>query len=256
MVRVQIFSDLHADVRPLRPIRIGDGAEMVIAAGDTCEGAVQAFHILRGLVPRPLPIIMVLGNHEVYRRFWPDELAAARARAAEFGIHLLENDVLTLGGVRFLGATLWTDYALFGADRRAEVMAACRQGMNDHRLIGWRKDPWQRFGPQQALALHQRSRAFLAAAMATPFDGPTVVVTHHAPHRGSLHPHYASDPVSGAFVSDCEDLILQGAPSLWVHGHTHHSADYQVGATRIVCNPHGYGLENSSFDPALIVEVG
>jgi len=255
-MRLQISSDLHADVRPVRPISIGQGVDAVIAAGDICEGAGQAFHLLRGLVPPPIPIVMVLGNHEYYRRFWPDELAEARARAAGFGIHLLEDDVIVLHGVRIIGCTLWTDYALFGIGRRPQVMAACRQGLNDHRVIGWQKHPWERFRPQEALSLHQRSRAFLAEAMAVPFDGASIVVTHHAPHRGSLEARFAGDLLSGAFVSDCEDLIVRGAPALWVHGHTHQTADYRVGASRIVCNAHGYGLENRRFDPAFLVEVG
>ena len=44
---------------------------------------------------------------------------------------------------------------------------------------------------------------------------------------------------------------------LWVHGHTHDSADYTIGATRVLCNPRGYsGVElNPRFDPNLLVEV-
>jgi hypothetical protein len=38
-----------------------------------------------------------------------------------------------------------------------------------------------------------------------------------------------------------------------VHGHTHSPFDYQVGATRIVCNPKGYSGENPNFDPALTI---
>ena len=81
-------------------------------------------------------------------------------------------------------------------------------------------------------------------------------MTHHAPHRGSLHPRYAADLLSAAFVSDLTAVIDAGKPDLWVHGHVHTSFDYKVDATRIVCNPHGYGRENPTFDPALVVEVG
>jgi hypothetical protein len=42
---------------------------------------------------------------------------------------------------------------------------------------------------------------------------------------------------------------------IWLHGHIHKSSDYVVGTTRILANPHGYGLENPSFNPQLIVEV-
>ena len=47
---------------------------------------------------------------------------------------------------------------------------------------------------------------------------------------------------------------------LWVHGHLHHSVDYQIGACRVVSNPCGYLTrsgtpENSQFAPDFIVEV-
>ncbi len=51
-------------------------------------------------------------------------------------------------------------------------------------------------------------------------------------------------------------IIEEQQPALWVHGHTHDSCDYHVGATRVVCNPKGYEYENKAFDPELVVRVG
>ena len=82
------------------------------------------------------------------------------------------------------------------------------------------------------------------------------MVTHHAPHPGSLHPRYQNDVLSAAYVSYLTAVIEAGKPDLWVHGHVHTSFDYRVGGTRILCNPHGYGSENAGFNPALVVEVG
>jgi predicted phosphodiesterase len=116
-MKLQLFSDLHCDVMPVKPIRIAEGVEAVIVAGDTCERAVRAFEQLRRIVPIEIPVVMVLGNHEYYRGFVFDELPHARAQAGRFHIHFLENDTIVLGGVRFVGATLWTDYRIFGAAR-------------------------------------------------------------------------------------------------------------------------------------------
>jgi Icc-related predicted phosphoesterase len=255
-MRLQIFSDLHMDVRPPRPIAVVPDIDAVVVAGDTCEGAEAGFAFLRGIVPMQLPIIAVLGNHEFYKRCWRDELAQARSVAPLYGVHLLENDTLTLNGVRFIGATLWTDYQLFGAHNLPLAMSAAATGLRDHKRIKWSKQPWRRFRPQEALLLHKRSRAFITQTLAEPVTGPTVVVTHHAPHPGSLHPRYANDLISAAYVSDLTPLIESGKPALWVHGHVHASFDYRVGDTRVLCNSHGYGTENPSFDPALVVEVG
>jgi Icc-related predicted phosphoesterase len=254
-MNVQIFSDLHVDVLPIKMITIAEGVDAVIVAGDTCEGALRAFEHLRRIVPMSVPILMVLGNHEYYRRFFASELALARAQAPAFNIHLLENDTVTLGGVRFVGATLWTDYRIFGDANQAAMINACANGMNDHRRIGWQNEPWLRFRPQEAALLHHKSRAYLEGVLATPFAGPTVVVTHHAVHWQSVHPRFRSDPVTAAFVSDLSALIEGHKPALWVHGHVHNSSDYRVGATRIICNPHGYGPENPDFNGALTVEI-
>lgn len=256
-MKIQIFSDLHLDVRPIKPIMIMTGVDFVIVAGDTCEGVLRAFEHLRRTVPLHIPIAMVLGNHEYYRRFIPDELALARSQASAFNIHVLENDTVMLGngGIRVVGATLWTDYRAFGESNVAGVMNACATGMNDHRLIGWQKQPWLRFRPQEAALLHHQSKIYLAEVLATEFTGPTVVISHHAAHWDSVHPRFRSDPVTAAFVSDQSALIEAHQPALWVHGHVHNSSDYRVRRTRVVCNPHGYGTENPDFDGALVVEV-
>jgi len=65
-MKVQVFSDLHLDVLPIKPISIVDGIDAVIVAGDVCEGAVEAFGNLRRIVPMPIPILMVLGRHPVH----------------------------------------------------------------------------------------------------------------------------------------------------------------------------------------------
>ena len=255
-MRIQIFSDLHLDVRPIKPIAIMPGVDVAIVAGDTCEGALHAFEHLRRIVPMHIPILMVMGNHEYYRRFVQHELALARSQASAFNIYLLENDTVMFGGVRFTGATLWTDYRAFGDSNMAGVMNACATGMNDHRLIGWQKQPWLRFRPQEAALLHHQSKTYLAEVLATEFAGPTVAISHHAVHWQSVHPRFRTDPVTAAFVSDQSALIEALQPTLWVHGHVHNSSDYWVRKTRIVCNPHGYGSENPDFDAALVVEVG
>jgi Icc-related predicted phosphoesterase len=255
-MKIQIFSDLHVDVAPIKPVVVMPGIDLVVVAGDTCEAVLHAFDYLRQIVPLHIPILMVLGNHEYYRRFVPDELALARSQATAFNIHLLENDTVVLGGVRFVGATLWTDYRVFGEANQAAVMNACATGMNDHRLIGWQKKPWLRFRPQEAALLHHQSKTYLADVLATPFAGPTVVISHHAVHWGSIDPKFRRDPLTAAFLSDQSALIEAHQPALWVHGHVHNSSDYRIGRTRIVCNPHGYGNENPAFDGALVVEIG
>lgn len=255
-MRIQIFSDLHCDARPTKPIVIGADVDIVACAGDVCEGAANAFVALRRIVPERIPIVFTLGNHEFYRRFICEEIEAAKDLAPQHNIHLLENAAVTIGGTHFVGATLWTDYRIFGAHNAAAAMHAARNGMNDHRLIGWRKEPWERFRPQEAVMMHATSRSYIEEKLAHHDGDPVVVMTHHAPHFNSVEDRFRSDILTAAFVSDLTEVIGNGRPTLWIHGHTHCSSDYRVETTRIIANPHGYGNENTAFDPTLIVEVG
>jgi Icc-related predicted phosphoesterase len=268
-VNIQIFSDLHAGVAPLKPIRIGNDVDVVVVAGDVAEGAENSFMTLRKIVPEAIPILFVMGNHEYYRRFLGEELEFAKAIAPRLNIRVLEQDTVVIGGVRFAGASLWTDYRLFGDQNASAAMHAARFGMNDHRLIGWKREPWARFRPQEAALLNAASRAFFAETFTKPFDGiTTVAISHHAPDAGSVPARYASDILSAAFAgSALSEMVAAGndagrtgpafrLPELWIHGHIHDSADYHVGGTRVLSNPHGYGFENPKFDPTLTVRIG
>ncbi len=77
-MKLQIFSDLHTDVAPIKPITIGDDVDAVMVAGDTCQGVRPAFASLRRIVPERIPIIMTAGNHEFYRRCIKTEIAEAK----------------------------------------------------------------------------------------------------------------------------------------------------------------------------------
>ena len=107
----------------------------------------------------------------------------------------------------------------------------------------------------RARGLHAQSKGILRHALHEGFDGPTVVVTHHAPHPGSVNRRWKGSSLNPAFASNLSELIELYRPALWVHGHMHDSSDYVVRDTRIVANPKGYHNENPAFDPLMVVEV-
>ena len=77
-------------------------------------------------------------------------------------------------------------------------MQAARQGLNDHRQIAWSKEPWRRFRPDEAAVLHHKAKLDIESHLVQRHDGPTVVVTHHAPHIGSIHRQFRSNLLSAA----------------------------------------------------------
>ena len=255
-LRIQIYSDLHLEHSKGRIPEVADGADCVVIAGDTAVPLSTSLMEIRRVIEASIPVVVVAGNHEFYRTELPSEIEHGRLLAKQLGIHFLENNSVEIGGVRFVGATLWTDYALFGDALRPLAMDDARRSMNDHRLIKWQKEPWRRFRPHEALALHWQSRSFIEKTLAEHFAGPTVVVTHHAPEPASLQQGWQKNHLSAAYASDLNEVITRFAPHLWVHGHIHRRVDYRVGLTRIVSNPCGYPGEVTGFDPSLMVEVG
>jgi Icc-related predicted phosphoesterase len=117
----------------------------------------------------------------------------------------------------------------------------------------------QALTPADTVRMFERHARWLAQRLAQPHDGPTVVITHHAPSPSSVHPRFAGSPINAAFVADVERLMGADRVQLWVHGHTHDSFDYRVAGTRVVCNPRGYARdgvnENPHFDPGFTVDL-
>jgi Icc-related predicted phosphoesterase len=134
-------------------------------------------------------------------------------------------------------------------------MAFAERAMADYRVIRWRDTGM--LSADDTRAIHQLQAAWLARELAHPWDGASVVVTHHLPHPGSIHPRYEGDPLNPGFASDLSALVRDPV-KLWIHGHTHESMDYLVEGTRVVCNPRGYLPQepNSAFDASLVVQIG
>ncbi|TFZ56877.1 metallophosphoesterase [Methylorubrum sp. Q1] len=265
-MRLWVLSDLHVEfgawIQPSPP----PDHDVVVVAGDVGERlAARVLPWLRATFPGPQPVLYVPGNHDFYRTTLQREIVAARAVAADLGLHLLaEGESVVFGDTRFIGATLWTDYAL-KPEARAHAMNAAQDrttGMNDHRRIkAVVAGGINAFRPGLAARIHAAQRAVIEAALAAFFSGSTVVITHHAPHPRSLAAGAWTAVLDAADTSDLSS-ILQGphAPALWIHGHVHASCDYRVGNTRVLANPRGYVEAgrpgNAAFDPSLIVPVG
>ena len=265
-MRIQLASDLHLEwlarnVPSERLIeRIAD-VDVLVLAGDIAKGT-QALELFADWPVQD--IIYVAGNHEFYGREWEATRAEIKSAARGTRFHFLDNESGVVNGVRFLGATLWTDFKLpgLGIDQ-ASAMAAVQDALLDYKHINTAAGP---FHAEDTLRDHLVARAWLERELQVRHHGPTVVVTHHAPHPLSVHPRYSGDPVNAGFVSDLSPLLDHA--DLWLHGHVHDSFDYRVGRARVVSNPAGYirnvgqvrngaaiQLENLAFDPRLVIEL-
>lgn len=256
-MRAWIFSDLHLEHSPKWPIPDIPEADVCICAGDICnKGLTRSISVLGEIVSPHMPVVFVPGNHEFYKSSIVEGLQDAIKHVAGYpNVHLLHRASIRMNGFRFIGATFWSDFQLFGPSGMA--MAKAEASMNDYKLIKFSKKPYRRFSARQSQMLHLHDATFIRTALQEPCDEPTIVVTHHAPSILSLPAEFMDDPVSPAYASRFEDHIIKHEPSLWVHGHVHSRSDYFIHRTRVVCNPHGYPDEThrSGFDPAFVVEL-
>lgn len=247
-MNLHILNDLHVEFEDFEPP--ASNADVVILAGDIGVG-IGGLRWSAARFPDK-PVIYVPGNHEFYHHDIAliDELKAD----APANIHLLDDDQVVIDEVRFLGSILWADFALFGEADKFLAMQTAQQRMSDFSII---QNHGRQFTPEDAVRLHTASREWLTAMLGEPFDGKTVVVTHHAPSFKSVHPRYMRDLLTPAFASNLENLMNGDQVALWIHGHMHDSFDYEVYGARVVCNPRGYAPNalNPDFRPDWVVEI-
>lgn len=236
-MRIQLASDLHLEFLARQfpgetLIRPAHQADVLVLAGDVGHAA----DAIALFADWPVPVLYVLGNHEFYGGCIETVRAELAGATAGTSVRVLERDVVDFGGVRFLGCTLWTNYRLRSNRTQRHLMEHAALRLNDHRLVQIR--PGEQFTPEHALNDHEASRVWLAQQLSEPYEGKTVVVTHHAPHALSVHPRYAGDPMNAAFASELPELLQMA--DVWLHGHVHDSFDYTVEGCRVVANPRGY----------------
>lgn len=276
-MKIAVMSDLHLEfdarysAKTVEPPNAGaafefgqkppqPNADLLIVAGDVHTGALGIDWVLRHF---SMPAIVIGGNHEPFGHelFRVIQVNRDKASATNGRVTFLERGTWEAGRsagekIRVIGATLWTDFRLYGTPSLSMQLA--QDQLDDFKLIKIERGYKLRsLRPADTARLHAASLAFLRKELSRQFDGKTIVVTHHAPSPRSVAPQFQNNPLNPAFVSNLEALIERHEPILWIHGHMHDSFDYTVGRTRVVCNPRGYFPDqlNPTFDPQFVIET-
>lgn len=253
-MRLRIFSDLHLETykegRELPDVE----ADLIVLAGDIHPGSAGLTWAAERF--SGTPVIYVAGNHEYYGTSMPAMRVELKSEAEKLGIHFLDNSSVKLGGVKFLGTTLWTDFNLYDDDPDKAYASTYERAltfMPDYRII--EQPEGVIFSPEESQRLHKIAVGWLEEELAAPFAGPKVVISHHAPHAACIPDQFQGDILSPAFASKLDRLM--GKAELWIHGHVHELVDFKCRGTRIVANPGGYPneFETPCFVPDLVIEV-
>ena len=272
-MKIQLLSDLHLEVHPHYRPQPAPDADVLVLAGDI--GSYQSGSRMAGdefglerFSPRrgwPVPVVYVPGNHEYDNLDFDEAHQRLRAVCERLGLIWLEREVLILGPVRLVGTTLWTDFDALATDedrsapgpaailkRREKAFRAANFYLQKTGATRggrpWLAEGWR----EQGLVCQQ----WLRDALATPFDGSTVVVTHFAPSLRSADPRYGLTPGTAGFCNALDDLLPRA--QLWLHGHLHCQQDYVAGGCRVVANTLGYATkgEQEGFRDQLVLQVG
>ncbi|WP_342332334.1 metallophosphoesterase [Pedobacter sp. FW305-3-2-15-E-R2A2] len=248
-MKIQIISDLHQEFG-ISELNF-ENADLVILAGDTNLGT-KGIEWVKKYIPNK-PVLYILGNHEYYKGSYPKTLHKIIEASGNSNVTVLENNRVEFDGIRFHGATLWTDFSLFGSP--VEYGIICQTQMNDYKLI--RRDPgYSKLRSIDTFKMHQISKAWLAESLEESRGYKNVVITHHAPSLKSSPELYKNDPVTAAYASNLEALISKYNPLYWIHGHIHTPCRYKIDQTEVICNPHGYLNEkHNGYDRELIIEI-
>lgn len=248
-MKIRYLSDLHLEFAPSPAELPSVGEDLVVLAGDIHVGT-DGITWARKMFPN-LPVLYVLGNHEFYGRDFQQLIRDARAMCAGTNVHLLENDAIDLWGIRFLGCTLWTDFALTGADEADLAMREAATTMSDYL---WIRSQGFSLWPGFTADRCAESKAWLKAQIEAA-DRPVVVITHHAPIYDTFNPNFERDRQSANFHNDWPYMVRPPIRA-WIHGHHHWCIRHEQVGIPVVSNQRGYpGEDVPGFAWDQLIEV-
>ena len=273
-MNIQLLSDLHLETHPNFIPQVAPLADVLILAGDIGsyqEGSMlfnrqdedfglSRFSPRKDLGAWPVPVYFVPGNHEYDGM--PFEVAHEKLKATceRLEINFLHQRVEVFRGVRLVGCTLWSDFeALVPAKGALTQQLKAREKAERAADFYLRKTgttfQGEPFLSGAVRAQAEADQAWLTQALAEPFEGPTVVITHFAPSLLSADPRYGLTPGTAGFCNSLDHLLPYATH--WLHGHLHCAHDYVSQGCRVIANPLGYAKKNEqqAFEPKKIVRI-
>lgn len=254
MANIQLFSDLHLDASRL-DIEVS-GADIVLIVGDTAFEDHHYDWLFRKLGGKPT--IVVPGNHDYDGWDITTRDTQLKALCQEYEqVYYLNNESITLQGIKFIGSCLWTDFKIDAPHISFEDTLEFASTIAHLKTI---KKNGKSLTPHDVIELHEKAVAYLSYELLhnqpAP-EVPVVVATHFAPSPQSISKRYA---LSNNAYHAVNMERLMGLSDYWFHGHIHDSSSYTVEATKVRCNPRGYSPtfnlnQNIEFEPKKIFEL-
>ena len=281
-MNIQLLSDLHLESNPHFRATPLPGADVLVLAGDI--GSYQNGSLLSSLAINdfgltqfsplpvsqggadwPTPVFFLPGNHEYDGLDFDETHLRLRETCERLGMVWLERETVVLQGVRFVSSTLWADFDAMSTDKArheevtlGEQLKGREKAFRAANFYLKKNHTFRAAEPLLASDIREealKSQAWLREALAVPFTGPTVVVTHFAPSLLSADPRYGLVPGTAGFCNSLDELLPFA--NVWLHGHVHCPIDYIQHGCRVVANPLGYARngEQNGFKPDFLITV-
>ena len=238
-MKVQFMSDLHLEFgEMLIPRTIGD---VLVLAGDIGVGK-SAVDWINEAADTFKHVIYIMGNHEFYNHEMCQLMLELKAPTTfKDNVHFLENEAITIDGIKFAACTLW-----------AKATASAHWGLNDSRVISYNGIP---FSHEKLLEKHNESMSFLAENA-----DADVFITHHCPSNTSINTErYRDDDLNSAYYTNILPVFEGTNVKHWICGHTHLAKEYTENGITVHQNCRGYvqygRAEVDEFNPEAIFEV-
>lgn len=175
-------------------------------------------------------VYWIPGNHEYYKSDIAENSGSFREKVFDH-ISLLNNQIVQYPGLRLIFSTLWSQIEV-------ENEQFVFEGMMDFRLI---QSGDHLLSLKQYRSLFERNLAFIENSLTEPFDGKTIVVTHHVPTYQNYPPQYSNSKLNSGFATELSSFIQQSHIDYWIYGHHHQNVeDFSIGNTRLLTNQRGY----------------
>ena len=243
-MKIHLLSDLHTEFwkqdKRAKLMSLLQPADVLVLAGDIAVGRSNVLEIIKWIDHTGVykHILYVPGNHEYYSGTKLDQFNdPSFVSKLPANAQLLNPGVAIIDGVRFIGATLFTDFK--GGDPL--VQHAAKWAIQDFKRASGAS-------VESYTQLYQRDWAFLKASYEwrNPND-KVVFITHFVPDIQLCHPRWGGETslLNYYFANRLAGWIAELEPCYWLFGHTHDEVDYMIGDCRLIANPYGYPGEKS-----------
>ena len=250
-MKIQVVSDLHLDLGNTSIIS-KTASDIIVFAGNISNGFKLESEFAKKIAKSHKKKVIIVNGNSSFHNNSLYEVQKKWRNANIPNVKYLDHTTgFIADGINFLGGTLWIDYT-----NKTDCWTFTSENKEDFDSI--KVSNTSLLTPN--ISTHQHLLLLDHIKHNLSNDHKNVIVTHHSPTYKSAQAGYIGKEGSCHYANDIDDFIEQSNIDLWIHGHASYSYDYEIGGTRVVCNPRGNKKNkkngiNNRYNPSLIIEI-